>query len=193
VYASHRSESPEKVKAEILSPLPDVDPNRLHMLHLDLTSESTIENAAKVLSESTARLPEPYIHTAFLTGGILHPEKQPEDLNLANILSTFQINVISHLLMIKHFSRFLPSSRLELSEPAKWVHISARVGSISDNRLGGWYSYRASKAALNQVVKTFDIQLQMKKRNAICVGLHPGTVKTDLSKEFWRCTEGKVV
>ncbi|KAK7470905.1 hypothetical protein VKT23_002321 [Stygiomarasmius scandens] len=186
VYASHRSESPEKVKAEILSPLPDVDSNRLHMLHLDLTSESTIENAAKALSESTARLPEPYIHTAFLTGGILHPEKQPEDLNLANILSTFQINVISHLLMIKHFSRFLPSSRPELPEPAKWVHVSARVGSISDNRLGGWYSYRASKAALNQVVKTFDIQLQMKKRNAICVGLHPGTVKTDLSKEFWR-------
>jgi NAD(P)-dependent dehydrogenase (short-subunit alcohol dehydrogenase family) len=65
------------------------------------------------------------------------------------------------------------------------VHLSARVGSVSDNRLGGWFSYRASKAALNQVVKTFDIHLQQKRVPAIAVGMHPGTVKTDLSKEFW--------
>ncbi|THV05497.1 NAD(P)-binding protein [Dendrothele bispora CBS 962.96] len=185
VYASHRSESPERVKADILSPLQEIDPNRLQMIYIDLTSEATIGSAAKALSESIAHLPDPYLHTAFLTGGVLYPEKQPEDLDLAKISSAFQINVISHLLLIKHFSQFLPHSRTKLVEPAKWVHVSARVGSISDNRLGGWYSYRASKAALNQVVKTFDIQLQMKKRDAICVAVHPGTVKTDLSREFW--------
>ena len=67
----------------------------------------------------------------------------------------------------------------------KWVHVSARVGSISDNRKGGWYSYRASKAALNQVIRTFDNQLLFNKSSCICVGVHPGTVKTDLSKVFW--------
>ena len=72
------------------------------------------------------------------------------------------------------------------SSLAKWVHVSARVGSVSDNRLGGWYSYRASKAALNQVIRTFDLHLQAKKLPAICVGVHPGTVKTDLSKAFWK-------
>ena len=64
--------------------------------------------------------------------------------------------------------------------------MSARVGSISDNDLGGWYSYRASKAGVNQLVKTLDIYLKQKCRNkSMCVGLHPGTVKTDLSKDFW--------
>ncbi|KAF5370151.1 hypothetical protein D9758_001284 [Tetrapyrgos nigripes] len=187
VYASHRSQSPDTVKAEILSPLKNVDPSRLHMLHVDLTSESSIEQASHTLSDSVGRLSDDaYLHTAFYTGGILHPERQPDDLDLNNITSTFQINVIAHLLLIKHFSRFLPKAQLELPTPAKWVHVSARVGSISDNKTGGWYSYRASKAALNQVVKTFDFHLQMKKYNAICVGVHPGTMKTDLSREFWK-------
>lgn len=70
---------------------------------------------------------------------------------------------------------------------AVWANMSARVGSISDNNaLGGWYSYRASKAAVNQVTRTFDNYLRMTaKENAMCVSMHPGTVKTDFSKEFW--------
>ncbi|ESK97455.1 c factor cell-cell signaling protein [Moniliophthora roreri MCA 2997] len=175
VYATHRSGSPEGVKEHILSPLKDIDPNRLHLLHLDLTKESTIEEAAGRISKDST------IHTAFLTGGILHPEKSPEQLDFVAIKDTFDINVISHLLLIKHFSRFLPTS----GDIAKWVHISARVGSISDNKTGGWYSYRASKAALNQVIKTLDVQLKMKGKAAMAVGMHPGTVKTDLSREFW--------
>ncbi|KAG5654491.1 hypothetical protein H0H81_001990 [Sphagnurus paluster] len=185
VYATHRSDSESSMKAHILEPLRDVDPNRLNLLHLDLTSEGSISSAADTLAKTLH--PESYIHTAFLTGGVLHPEKQPSDLDLDKIISTFQINVISHLLLIKHFSRFLPpAQKPSLATPAKWVHVSARVGSISDNARGGWYSYRASKAALNQVVKTFDLQLQMKKSQAICVGVHPGTVRTDLSKNFWK-------
>lgn len=62
------------------------------------------------------------------------------------------------------------------------------MGSIEDNKRGGWYSYRSSKAALNQVVKTFDLHLQQNDKNAICVGVHPGTVKTDLSRSFWEST-----
>lgn len=98
--------------------------------------------------------------------------------------------------MIKHFSSFLPkksasSSKDEdamrgLPSAASMAIMSARVGSISDNRLGGWYSYRASKAGVNQVVKTFDNHLRTASGDkALAVALHPGTVKTEFSKEFW--------
>jgi NAD(P)-dependent dehydrogenase (short-subunit alcohol dehydrogenase family) len=99
---------------------------------------------------------------------------------------------VGPMLMLKHFAPFLPQKSAEanrskgLQSASKIAIMSARVGSISDNRLGGWYSYRASKAGVNQIVKTFDIHLRTASgENALCVGLHPGTVKTGLSKEFW--------
>jgi NAD(P)-dependent dehydrogenase (short-subunit alcohol dehydrogenase family) len=98
-------------------------------------------------------------------------------------------------MVIKHFSQFLPrkmmkessAEKLEgLPTPAVWAMMSARVGSISDNKLGGWYSYRSSKAAVNSLTKSFDNHLKTSAgENAMAIGLHPGTVKTDLSKEFW--------
>lgn len=186
VYATHRSGSASEVHRHILSKVPDIDGDRLKLLPLDLNSESSIKDAA---SDLAGQLPEDaYLHTGFFTGGILYPEKQPADLDYDKIRETFQINVLAHLLLIKHFSRFLPDSKTKLEDqtkPAKWVHVSARVGSIEDNRKGGWYSYRSSKAALNQVIKTFDNQLALRKTPSICVGVHPGTVKTDLSKDFW--------
>ncbi|KAI1793351.1 NAD(P)-binding protein [Ganoderma leucocontextum] len=188
--------TPESVREDILGPLRDIDPARLHLLPLDLTSEESIASAADALGRALPQLPGPdapsYIRTAFFTGGVLHPERQPADLALDHILETFRLNVVCHLLLIKHFSRFLPPASASTSAPsdpltlAKWVHVSARVGSISDNRIGGWYSYRASKAALNQVIRTFDLHLQAKKLHAMAVGVHPGTVKTDLSERFWR-------
>ncbi len=186
--------TPDSVREDILEPLRDIDPARLHLLHLDLASEESIASAADALSDALRDLADSdapsYLRTAFLTGGVLHPERQPSDLVLDHILETFRLNVISHLLLIKHFSRFLPPAPASASSPtaplAKWVHVSARVGSISDNRLGGWYSYRASKAALNQALRTFDLHLQAKRLPAMAVGVHPGTVKTDLSKDFWR-------
>lgn len=188
VYATHRSPaSAEEVQDYILKPLNGIDPSRLNVLPLNLMSEDSIASAANSLSESLQKkgLNDAFIHTAFITGGILHPEKKPSDLDWQAIQETFQINVISHLLIIKHFSRFLPKQEDSLLHPAKWVHVSARVSSIEDNKRGGWYSYRSSKAALNQVVKTFDLHLEQHKHNAICVGVHPGTVKTDLNRRFW--------
>ncbi|KIK65525.1 hypothetical protein GYMLUDRAFT_38997 [Collybiopsis luxurians FD-317 M1] len=190
LYATYRKGTIEEAKQQILdSPVlrahNKIDPGRLQMLHMDLTNEKSIGQAADNLQKAIGKTAT--LHTAFFTGGVLHPEKQPANFILENITETFQINVISHLLLIKHFSKFLPS-RKSLSQGddiAKWVHISARVGSISDNARGGWYSYRASKAALNQVIKTFDIHLQMKQNAAMCVGIHPGTVRTELSKAFW--------
>jgi len=95
-------------------------------------------------------------------------------------------------MLLKHFSPFLPRKSTEITrhdglpKQAVWANMSARVGSISDNQLGGWYSYRASKAAVNQVTKTFDNHLRTSAGDkAISISLHPGTVKTGLSKEFW--------
>lgn len=187
VFATYRSGHESSVKKSMLERIDNVDPERLKLIPLDLTSEDSIARAPERLAELLPKDRESYLHTGFFTGGVLAPEKQPADLDLATIRHTFDINVISHLLLIKHFSRFLPTRKQSnlLSAPAKWVHVTARVGSISDNKMGGWYSYRSSKAALFQVVKTFDHQLQMKGSPSICVGVHPGTVKTDLSKGFW--------
>ncbi|KAI0755070.1 NAD-P-binding protein [Daedaleopsis nitida] len=196
---SHRSS--EAVREHILQPLSttDVDPSRLHVLPLELTSEESIAASADALARALTELSdEPsYLRLAFFLGGMLYPERQPADLQLDQLVETFTLNTVSHLLLIKHFSRFLPpptsairhsaeNNRSDTSILSKWVHMSARVGSISDNHLGGWYSYRASKAALNQVIRTFDLHLQAKRTPAICVGLHPGTVKTDFSRAFWK-------
>lgn len=199
--------SAKDVREDILRPFLEVDekvdPSRLHVLPLDLTSEDSIAAAATALADTLLELSDApsYIRVAFFLGGILHPERQPSDLVLEQLLETFKLNTISHLLLIKHFSRFLPPAAGSSTPPsstshddhldlkstlAKWVHVSARVGSISDNRLGGWYSYRASKAALNQVIRTFDLHLKAKNAPAMAVGVHPGTVKTDLSKAFWK-------
>lgn len=206
VFGTYRSDTTQVVKDHILFPLKEIDPSRLTLLPLDLTSEESISYAAGALSKALPKDSnvDSYLHTAFFTGGVLHPEKQPADLDLKNIQSTFQINVISHLLLIKHFSQFLPNAKHDPDVLTKWVHMTARVGSISDNKRGGWYSYRSSKAALSQVVKTFDLQMQMKNIPGICVGVHPGTgeqtfifhsyepiqyspiAKTDLSKGFWK-------
>lgn len=101
------------------------------------------------------------------------------------------------MLVMKHFSQFLPTKKNTLDDTdgiydglpdgrAVWATMSARVGSISDNSLGGWYSYRSSKAAVNQLTKTFDNYLKTSSGdNAMAISMHPGTVKTGLSKEFW--------
>jgi len=99
------------------------------------------------------------------------------------------------MLLFKHFSPFLPSNSKQSSfaegdeyeglneHKAIWAMMSARVGSVSDNKKGGWYSYRSSKAAVNQLVKSF--HLHSTSSTTMVLGLHPGTVKTDLSKDYW--------
>ncbi|KAL8936906.1 MAG: hypothetical protein Q9216_004685 [Gyalolechia sp. 2 TL-2023] len=171
----------------------DVDPNRLSVLELDVTDESTIKRTASHL-QTLFPSSTHYLHLAFCLPGILHPEKSPSQISHAGALETFKVNTIGPLLFMKHFSSFLPRKSTTLfsqvssplPKPAVFACMSARVGSVSDNQLGGWYSYRASKAAVNQLVKTFDAHLRQSAGDqAISVGLHPGTVKTGLSKEFW--------
>ena len=122
-------------------------------------------------------------HLIINTIGALHsedwmPEKKLGDLNQAQLAEMFNINTIGPALTIKYFSKLL--------DPAHGVMatLSAKVGSIEDNRLGGWYSYRASKAALNMILKTASIELTRTKPNVALIALHPGTVNSRLSQPF---------
>ena len=116
--------------------------------------------------------------------GTLHdaesgPERSLKALDAGRLAHSFAVNTIGPALVLKHFVPLLPRDRR-----AAIACLSARVGSISDNRTGGWYGYRASKAALNQMVRTAAIEIARTHPQAICVALHPGTVATGLSAPF---------
>jgi NAD(P)-dependent dehydrogenase (short-subunit alcohol dehydrogenase family) len=117
------------------------------------------------------------------TIGVLHtldwmPEKKLDDLKAEQLQELMRINAIGPAITIQHFSRLLdPKNSL-------MVTLSAKVGSIEDNRLGGWYSYRASKAALNMLIKTMSIEWKRNKPNTGLIAMHPGTVNSRLSKPF---------
>jgi NAD(P)-dependent dehydrogenase (short-subunit alcohol dehydrogenase family) len=119
------------------------------------------------------------VATGMLHGDGVAPEKDWRDLDPAALAQVLAVNAIGPALAIKHFAGLLPRGRRSV-----FAFLSARVGSISDNRLGGWYAYRASKAALNQIIRTFSIELARKRPEAIAAGLHPGTVETGLSAPF---------
>ena len=142
---------------------------------IDLQDEETIAEAAQRLGE---------VDLAIVATGVLHdadlkPEKSWRSLEPNAMKRAFEINTIGPALIAKHVLPLLPRDRR-----AVFAVLSARVGSIGDNRLGGWHSYRASKAALNQLIRCFSIELSTKRPQAICVSLHPGTVDTGLSKPY---------
>jgi NAD(P)-dependent dehydrogenase (short-subunit alcohol dehydrogenase family) len=114
--------------------------------------------------------------TGTLTVDGTGPEKRLADLDPAVLARAFAINAIGPALLIKHFADLLPRSGKSV-----FATLSARVGSIGDNRLGGWYAYRASKAALNQLLHTAAIEIARKRPGAVLLALHPGTVRTPLS------------
>ena len=115
----------------------------------------------------------------FLHDNYYSPEKKLQDINQEYMKKCFEINTIPTALMIKYFCPLMTKD-----EKSIFASISAKVGSISDNYLGGWYSYRASKAALNQIIKTSSIEQKRFNKNLIMVSVHPGTVNTRLSNPF---------
>ena len=144
---------------------------------IDYADESTIASAALALQE---RGP---FHLIINTIGVLHteewsPEKKLADVSYGQLESLFQINAFGPALTLAKFSALLSKDN------AIMAVISAKVGSIEDNRLGGWYSYRASKAALNMLIKTAAIELRRTQANTKLIALHPGTVVSRLSKPF---------
>ena len=145
---------------------------------LELTSVASIAAAAAFINgQGTPRLI--IDATGVLQSETVKAEKSWRELDASQMAQSFAINAIGPALVMKHFLPLLPRDG-----SAVFATLSARVGSIGDNRLGGWYSYRASKAALNQLVRTAAIELNRRSPNAICVALHPGTVDTGLSASF---------
>jgi len=144
---------------------------------IDYSRPETIEVSASSLAELGP------FQLIINTIGVLHseqwmPEKKLDDLNQDQLSKMFNTNTIGPALTIKYFSKLLDPKHSVMAT------LSAKVGSIEDNRLGGWYSYRASKAALNMIIKTASIEFARTKPNIALIALHPGTVNSGLSQPF---------
>jgi NAD(P)-dependent dehydrogenase (short-subunit alcohol dehydrogenase family) len=144
--------------------------------HLELTDEASIAAAASSLTTPPTLV---VVATGLLHEREQRPEKTMAELDPAALARQFAINAIGPALVAKYFLPVQPRTGRTV-----FAALSARVGSIGDNRLGGWYGYRASKAALNQLVRTLAIEQRRRNDRSIVVGLHPGTVDTSLSKPF---------
>lgn len=153
---------------------------RLTILPLDVAVESSIAAAAAIVRARSRPL-----HLLIHTAGVLHdahglkPERRLEDLDPKNLLRSFEINALGPILVARHFA-----PQMAHGARAVFASLSARVGSITDNRLGGWYAYRASKAAQNQLMRTLSVEMARRAPQLTVLSLHPGTVDTELSKPF---------
>ncbi|KAJ3175588.1 hypothetical protein HDU87_006085 [Geranomyces variabilis] len=175
---------------------PDDDGRRWTHLSTDLTNEQSVKATASAIK---TKFGAHSIAAVVNVAGYLHaaPEKSIAAITPENLHAHFAINVVAPALAAKHMAPLLLSRAASSSSPFThvpiWANVSARVGSIGDNRLGGWYSYRMSKAAQNQLTKSLSIELgrrggvASKQRDdavVVVVALHPGTVRTDLSAPF---------
>ncbi|EOY25618.1 NAD(P)-binding Rossmann-fold superfamily protein isoform 1 [Theobroma cacao] len=179
---------------------------RLNILPLDLTVESTIEESAKSVTERYGSLNLLINASGILSiPNVLQPETTLSKLYKSSLMLAYEVNAVGPILVIKLGLIHRKVNALgNLAIPHMWpllkagggfgterdvavvANLSARVGSIGDNRLGGWHSYRSSKAALNQLTKTISVEFARKKDPIACILLHPGTVDTDLSRPFQR-------
>lgn len=194
VLATTRHPDPAATKAAILDGLDPAAPAaaRLHVVRCDVTDEPSIAAAAA----AAARLFPPashHLHLACALPGVLRPEKSPAQIEAAPALHALQVNALGPLLLAKHFFPLLPrraspppAADARLAAHATWLTVAARLGSTSDNRAGGWFSYRASKAAAVSATKSLDVWLRARAGGrALAVAYHPGTVRTDLTAAFW--------
>jgi len=156
----------------------------LYTRQLDATDETSVKEFAGFVAQHVlTHQPIKYVINCI---GMLHkaelqPEKSIKTLDLHDLQQVMTVNAIPTLLLAKHLGPHLRSET-----PCLFSTLSARVGSISDNRLGGWYSYRMSKAALNQALKCLSIEWKRSAENVVVVALHPGTTATALSEPFQR-------
>lgn len=142
----------------------------------DLTDEKSIEQAALSVRGPLHLLIDA---TGFLSDEIIRPEKSLRALSAGNFERLFELNATGPALLMKHFSAHMPKE-----ERSIFATLSARVGSIGDNQLGGWYAYRASKAALNMIIKGAAVEVKRSRPESVFVSMHPGTVATSLSQPF---------
>jgi NAD(P)-dependent dehydrogenase (short-subunit alcohol dehydrogenase family) len=151
---------------------------RLQRLQADVTDETSLAAAAAALSAPVRLV---IVATGILHSGGLQPEKTYRALDAVGLLESYRVNVVGPALVAKHMLPLLDPGRRSV-----FAALSARVGSIGDNRAGGWHGYRASKAALNMIIRNLAIETARRTPETLCIGLHPGTVDTALSQPFQR-------
>ena len=146
---------------------------------IDILNENYLKDISNTFIKKNIKIKLFINAIGFLHDEKYSPEKKIQDINFKYMKKSFEINTIPTALMIKYFVPLMAKD-----EKSIFATISAKVGSISDNFLGGWYSYRASKAALNQIIKTASIEQKRINKELIIVSIHPGTVSSKLSKPF---------
>ena len=163
-------------------------PQQVIPICADVTDEEAVKEVVHQVKSKIDRLHLVINCVGILQEGNLQPEKSLRHIQTENLLRYFEVNTIPTALFSKHL---LPLFRHP--EFTVWATVSAKVGSIEDNRLGGWYGYRASKAALNMLIKNVAIEYGRVAKNTVVVALHPGTTKTSLSSPFQKnVPEGKL-
>ncbi|XP_006121502.2 C-signal-like isoform X2 [Pelodiscus sinensis] len=180
--------------ASALQALHGLYAQNLTVLRLDATREAEIRDAAEAVAKEHGHL-----DLLINSGAMLHPSARGEtslrEISAEGLSITLATNTIGPLVMAKYFAPLLRKGTGAFGDQfpdqakqhtAILVNLTAKVGSIGDNTLGGWYSYRMSKAALNMATKNLSIELGRGKTKVVCVCLHPGTVDTDLSKPYHR-------
>jgi NAD(P)-dependent dehydrogenase (short-subunit alcohol dehydrogenase family) len=177
VFATYRTPD---AASELLA-LGTAHPDRLICSALDITDEAQIAELISTIQTTTPTLNWVINCIGVLHEGTLQPEKSLAQINPERLMRYFQVNSIGAILLAKHLMPLLKHP-----ERSVFATISAKVGSIGDNSLGGWYGYRASKAALNMFMKTAAIEYGRKSPNTIIALLHPGTTNTRLSEPFQR-------
>lgn len=146
---------------------------------MDVSDELSIARAADQLVGKVGTLSLLINCAGVLHEGSMQPERRLAEIDPAQMQHAFAVNALGPLLVTKHFAQFLDRNARSVV-----ASLSARVGSIGDNRLGGWYAYRGSKAALNMFTRNLAIELRRTCAGVICIALHPGTVDTALSQPF---------
>jgi NAD(P)-dependent dehydrogenase (short-subunit alcohol dehydrogenase family) len=181
VFATYRSIE----SAQPLLALQDEWGDRLACFALDVQDSPQIETIVQLIQQSLSdrgsTLGWVINCIGMLHSGDLQPEKSLRQINSENLLTYFQVNSIPTVLLAQHLAPLLKSS-----DRAVFATLSAKVGSIGDNQLGGWYGYRASKAALNMFIKTIALEYRRTCKGTIVAALHPGTTETGLSEPFRR-------
>jgi NAD(P)-dependent dehydrogenase (short-subunit alcohol dehydrogenase family) len=161
---------------------------QIKLYPLDITEESQIEAVLGTIGQDLQQSSEQSVELSYVINciGILHqgdlqPEKSLRQINSENLLTYFQVNSIASILLAKHLTPLIKNSSRTV-----FATLSAKVGSITDNQLGGWYGYRASKTALNMFMKTIALEYRRTCKSTIVAVLHPGTTDTQLSQPFQR-------
>ena len=154
-------------------------PHQIEIVQMDVEDESSIENAAASVRNICDNVTVMISCIGILHSAAIQPERRLRDVTADQLIKAFRVNAVGPLLCAKYFAQFFHKQNKTVI-----AALSARVGSITDNNLGGWYAYRSSKAALNMYLKNLSIELPRTYHRIICVALHPGTVDTQLSRPF---------